>query len=101
MYRRQVDPKICRLWAKLNDTRIQVRTGVGTSDKAEIGIVIGQGTMGGALASQAWTTGYTGSSTAARRSCSMGQWLCLLLSSKMIFWKAHLELWKQDQLISG
>ena len=48
MYRRQVDPKICRLWAKLNDTRIQVRTGVGTSDKAKIGIVIGQGTMGGA-----------------------------------------------------
>ena len=47
MYRRQVNPKICRLWAKLNDTRIQVRTGVGNTKKAEIGFVIGQGTMGG------------------------------------------------------
>ena len=48
-----MDPKICRFWAKVNDTRIQVRTGVGTKDKAEIQLMIGQGTMGGALASQA------------------------------------------------
>ena len=53
MYRRGVDPKICRLWAKMNDTRIQVRTGVGNTEKAEIGFVIGQGTIGDALALQA------------------------------------------------
>ena len=53
LYRRGVDPKICRLWAKLNDTLIEVRTGVGKTQSAEIGFVIGQGTMGGALASQA------------------------------------------------
>ena len=53
MYRRQVDPKICRLCAKLNNTRIQVRTKVGVTEKADIGLVIGQGTMGGVLASQA------------------------------------------------
>ena len=53
MHRRGVNPKICRLWAKLNDTRIEIRTGVGNTKKAEIGLVIGQGTMAGALASQA------------------------------------------------
>ena len=53
LYRRGVDPKICRLWAKLNDTLIEVRTGVGKTQSAEIGFMIGQGTMGGALASQA------------------------------------------------
>ena len=53
LYRRGVDPKVCRLWAGLNDTAIQVRTGVGMTDKADIGVVIGQGTIGGALASQA------------------------------------------------
>ena len=37
----------------MNDTRIRVRTGVGNTEKAEIGFVIGQGTIGGALASQA------------------------------------------------
>jgi hypothetical protein len=51
--KRNVDPKAYRLWAKLNDTNIQVRTGVGTSEKAYIGEVIGQGTIGGALVSQA------------------------------------------------
>ena len=35
--RREVDSKAYRLWAKLNDTVIQVRTGVGTSQKAAIG----------------------------------------------------------------
>ena len=47
--RRQVDLKAYRLWAKLNDTTIEVRTGVGTTKKADIGEVIGQGTIGGAL----------------------------------------------------
>ena len=42
LYRRGVDPKVCRLWAGLNDTAIQVRTGVGMTDKADIGVVIGQ-----------------------------------------------------------
>ena len=51
--RREVDMKAYRLWAKLNDTVIQMRTGVGTSDKVAIGEVIGQGTIGGALVSQA------------------------------------------------
>ena len=51
--RREVDLKAYRLWAKLNETVIQVRTGVGTSEKAAIGEVIGQGTVGGALVSQA------------------------------------------------
>ena len=52
LYRRGVDPKACRLWAKLNVTRIQVRTGVGNTEKEDIGAVIGQGTIGGAIASQ-------------------------------------------------
>ena len=52
LYRRGVDPKLCRLWTKMNNTRIQVRTGVGNTEKAEIGTVIGQGTIGGAIASQ-------------------------------------------------
>ena len=43
---------MCRLWAKLNTTRIQVRTGVGNTEKEDIGAVIGQGTIGGAIASQ-------------------------------------------------
>ena len=50
--RRQVDLKAYRLWAKLNDTCIEVRTGVGTTKKADIGEVIGQGTIGGALVSR-------------------------------------------------
>ena len=53
LHRRKVDPKACRVWAKLNDTRIQARTGVGKTEWAEIGECIGQGTIGGALASQA------------------------------------------------
>ena len=52
LYRRGVDPKVCRLWTKMNNTRIQVRTGVGNTEKADIGAVIGQGTIGGAIASQ-------------------------------------------------
>ena len=49
----EVDMKAYRLWTKLNDTVIQVRTGVGTSGKVAIREVIGQGTIGGALVSQA------------------------------------------------
>ena len=52
LYRRGVDPKLCRLWAKMNNTVIHVRTGVGNTQKADIGAVIGQGTIGGAIASQ-------------------------------------------------
>ena len=52
MYWRGVDPKVCRLLARMNETRIQVRTGVGNTEKAEIGTVSGQGTIGGAIASQ-------------------------------------------------
>jgi hypothetical protein len=43
-----------RLWYKLNERpRIQVRTGVGMSEECEVGAVLGQGTLGGALISQA------------------------------------------------
>ena len=52
MRRREVDPKVCRLWAGLNDTRVKARTGVGDTAWAEVGPCIGQGTIGGALASQ-------------------------------------------------
>ena len=52
--RRKADPKAIRLWYKLNDnTRIQVRTGAGMSKKARVGAVLGQGTLAGALISQA------------------------------------------------
>ena len=52
--RRGADKKATRLWYKLNmRTRIQVRTGVGMSEEADVGAVLGQGTLGGALISQA------------------------------------------------
>ena len=52
--KRGADPKAVRLWYKLNDqTRIQVRTGVGVTKFGEVGAVIGQGMIGGALVSQA------------------------------------------------
>ena len=52
-YKRGADPKACRIWYKLNSgTRIRVRTGAGISDYSEVGAVVGQGTMGGALISQ-------------------------------------------------
>ena len=48
--RRGVDPKARRLWYKLNqDTRVCVRTGAGMSEYADVGAVVGQGTIGGAL----------------------------------------------------
>ena len=53
-YKRDVNPKIVRLWAKLNEnTTIKVKTGVGESDRVNVGAVVGQGTIGGALVSQA------------------------------------------------
>ena len=51
---RDADAKAVRCWYKLNeDTVIRVRTGVGLSEPGEVGAVIGQGTIGGALVSQA------------------------------------------------
>ena len=48
--RRGADPKAVRLWYKLNNgTRIQVRTRAGMTRFGEIGVVIGQGMIGGAL----------------------------------------------------
>ena len=53
-YKRGADPKACRLWFKINEgTRIRVRTGAGLSQFADAGAVVGQGTLGGALVSQA------------------------------------------------
>ena len=53
-YKRNVNPKAIRLWAKLNgNTEIKVRTGVGESESVNVGAVVGQGTIGGALVSQA------------------------------------------------
>ena len=52
--KRGADPKAVRLWYKLNsNTRIQVRTGAGLTEFGEVGAVVGQGMIGGALVSQA------------------------------------------------
>ena len=52
-YKRGADAKAVRCWHKLNqDTNIRVRTGAGLSNRATVGAVVGQGTMGGALVSQ-------------------------------------------------
>ena len=51
---RGADPKAIRLWHKLNEnTEIRVKTGVGMTEYTNVGAVVGQGTMGGALVSQA------------------------------------------------
>ena len=51
---RGADPKAVRLWHKLNEnTEIRVKTGVGMTEYTNVGAVVGQGTMGGALVSQA------------------------------------------------
>ena len=51
---RGADPKAIRLWHKLNEnTEIRVKTGVGMTEYENVGAVVGQGTMGGALVSQA------------------------------------------------
>ena len=43
-----------RMLYKLNmDTKIRVRTGAGVSQYVDVGAVVGQGTIGGALGSQA------------------------------------------------
>ena len=53
-YSRGADPKACRLWYKINEgTRIRVRTGAGMIQFTDVGAVVGQGTLGGALVSQA------------------------------------------------
>ena len=53
-YKRGANPKSVRLWSKLNEnTQIKVRTGVGESGSVNVGAVVGQGTIGGALVSQA------------------------------------------------
>ena len=52
--KRGADPKAVRLWYKLNQhTKIRVKTGSGISNFTEVGAVLGQGTLGGALISQA------------------------------------------------
>ena len=52
---RGADPKAQkRLWYSLNNnTRIKVRTGAGVTRSREVGAVVGQGMLGGALVSQA------------------------------------------------
>ena len=53
-WNRKADIKAIRLWYKLNkNTRIRVKTGAGLSSYGEVGAVLGQGTPGGALVSQA------------------------------------------------
>ena len=53
-YNRGADPKAIRCWYKLNrETQIRVRTGAGMSGSRNVGAVVGQGTIGGALVSQA------------------------------------------------
>ena len=52
--KRGADPKAVRLWFKLNnDTKIEVKTAVGKTEQTDVGAVVGQGTIGGALVSQA------------------------------------------------
>ena len=53
-WNRGADIKAIRLWYKLNEkTRIRVKTGAGLSNYDEVGAVLGQGTLGGAIISQA------------------------------------------------
>ena len=52
--KRKADPKAVRLWYRLNNnTKIQVITGVGMTQFGNVGAVVGQGMLGGALVSQA------------------------------------------------
>ena len=52
--KRKADPKAVRLWFKMNEkTRIQVKTSSGISKFGEVGAVLGQGTLGSAIISQA------------------------------------------------
>ena len=52
--KRNADPKSIRLWFKMNEqTRIQVKTSSGMSKFEKVGAVLGQGTLGSAIISQA------------------------------------------------
>jgi hypothetical protein len=54
LYNMGVDMKAYRVWTKLNmNTRIRVKTGAGYTEWSDEGSMIGQGTGGGALVSQA------------------------------------------------
>ena len=49
----EIDDKVYRAWYLMNkNTRIAVKTGTGLTEEADVGEVVGQGTVGGALASQ-------------------------------------------------
>ena len=49
-----INQKASRLWYKLNQgTEIKVKTGVGLTEQAEVGPLVGQGSTGAAVASQA------------------------------------------------
>ena len=53
LHRIGVNKKAYRTWFLLNQkTRISVKTGVGMTEECDVGEVVGQGTMGGALVSQ-------------------------------------------------
>ena len=48
-----INPKVYRAWFLMSqNTRISVKTGVGMTGEADVGEVVGQGTVGGALTSQ-------------------------------------------------
>ena len=52
LYSAGVQGKVYRLWYKLNqNTHIAVKTAVGLTDERDTGETLGQGTVGGALAS--------------------------------------------------
>ena len=49
-----INKKACRLWYKMNDeTVIKIQTAMGMSNTAEVGAVLGQGSTGAAVISQA------------------------------------------------
>ena len=50
----EVNKKVIRLWYKLNDkTEIKVKTSVGVTKSAQVGALVGQGSGGAAIGSQA------------------------------------------------
>ena len=52
LHQAKVNKKLYRLWFNLNKkTKVQVRTGVGITDKRDIDETLGQGSLGGAIAS--------------------------------------------------
>ena len=58
-YKREANPKAVRLWAKLNEnTKIKVKTSVGECESEEVGAVVGQGTIGGALVRGAFKSNF-------------------------------------------